>query len=91
MGIVNLLLSHALVVTQNDHRTIVPDGVIAIRDGRILAIGPYRELIRRYESRQEINLSGQIVFPGLINTHDHLFQASPKGLGVEPVLSMSKP
>ncbi|MDZ4159787.1 MAG: amidohydrolase [Anaerolineaceae bacterium] len=81
MEFADLLLTHALIVTQDDRRTIVPDGAIAIRGGRIQALGSTREIMERYDAKEKINLSGQIIFPGLINTHDHLFQVATKGLG----------
>ncbi len=77
----DLLLTHALIVTQDDDRTIIPDGAIAIRASRILSLGHSGELMARYGAREMIDLSGQIVFPGLVNTHDHLFQVATKGLG----------
>jgi 5-methylthioadenosine/S-adenosylhomocysteine deaminase len=77
----DLLLTHALIVTQDDNRTIVPDGALAIRRGQILSVGPTEALLGRFTARETIDLSGQIVFPGLINTHDHLFQVATKGLG----------
>lgn len=68
---VDLLLTHALVVTQDKQRTIIPDGLIAIHNERILAVDSFEELKERYVSKETIDLHGQIVFPGLINTHDH--------------------
>lgn len=81
MEAADLLLAHALIVTQDDARTIIPDGALAIRGARIAAIGPSAELDPRFEAQETIDLSGRIVFPGLINTHDHLFQVATKGLG----------
>lgn len=81
METADLLLKHALIVTQDARRTIVPDGAIAIREGRILAVGPTAEVAARYQAEQAFDLAGKIIFPGMINTHDHLFQVSTKGLG----------
>jgi 5-methylthioadenosine/S-adenosylhomocysteine deaminase len=74
-------MTHALIVTQDDRRRVVPDGTIAIRGGRILALDSSQALTGAYDAKEVIDLSGQIVFPGLINTHDHLFQVATKGLG----------
>ena len=81
MESVDLLLTHALIVTQDDRRSIVPDGAIAIRQGRILARGATGEVTACFQAGETIDLSGKVVFPGLINTHDHLFQVATKGLG----------
>lgn len=78
---VDLLLKHGLLVTQDDERQIIVDGAIAIGAGRIAAIGPTSELAHRYQAQETVDLSDKIVFPGLINTHTHLFQVGTKGLG----------
>jgi 5-methylthioadenosine/S-adenosylhomocysteine deaminase len=78
---IDLLLHYALIVTQDERRSIVPNGAIAIKDGRILALGPSPDLLKGFDAKEIIDLSGQIIFPGLINTHDHLFQVATKGLG----------
>jgi 5-methylthioadenosine/S-adenosylhomocysteine deaminase len=78
---VELLILHALIVTQDEKRRIIDNGLIAVDAGRIKAIGRCDELMSHYDANEIIDLSGQIIFPGLINTHDHLFQVATKGLG----------
>ncbi len=77
----DILLTHALIVTQNKDRSVLPDHSIAIIGNRIKAIGPSSEIELIFDAEKTIDLSGKIVFPGLINTHDHLFQVATKGLG----------
>jgi len=46
---------------------------VAIKDGRILATGSYRELKRtRGSSTREINLRGKTITPGLVDSHIHV-------------------
>lgn len=78
---VDLLLVQGLIVTQDDRRQVVQDGAVAVLGDRIAAIGPTRELVARYTATERLDVSGCAVFPGLINTHTHLFQTSVKGLG----------
>ena len=68
-----LLIRHAaFVVTMDDHRREIPDGGLFIRDGFIEQVAKTNELP---ESADEIlDLSGQIVLPGLVNTHHHFYQ-----------------
>ena len=59
---------------------LVPDGAIAIRGGRIAAVGPTRELLDDWgdEAVPTIDASGKTVLPGLIESHCHpLFKAAP--------------
>ena len=44
---------------------------VAIRNGRILAVLPNRELENRYTSEQHVRLEGHALIPGLVNAHTH--------------------
>jgi 5-methylthioadenosine/S-adenosylhomocysteine deaminase len=81
MESVDLLIAGGTVITQNKQREIFNGGSIAIRGDSILAVGPASELAGRYTARRTLDATGQFVFPGLINTHTHLFQTFQKGLG----------
>lgn len=81
METVDLLLTHGLIVTQDDQRRIIEDGAIAVRGDRIVAMGPAAEVAAVYTAKETFDAGGCAVFPGLIDTHTHLFQTSVKGLG----------
>ncbi|MFC2030629.1 amidohydrolase, partial [Chloroflexota bacterium] len=77
----DLLIQHGHVITQNPEGDEYTDGAIAIKDGNIEAVGESAELALRYDARRTMDATGRFVFPGLINTHTHLFQNFLKGLG----------
>ncbi len=81
MESVDLLVTHGLIVTQDDERRLISDGAVAIRGDRIVDIGPTADLTARYITADTLDVGGDAVFPGLINTHIHLFQTGVKGLG----------
>ncbi len=78
---VDLLIAGGAVVTQNAAREIIASGAVAVKGTTIQAVGPASELQARYTAERTIDASGRYVFPGLINTHTHLFQTFMKGLG----------
>ncbi len=62
----------AVLVTMDEERREIPDGAIYAEDGFIVAAGATSDLP---DSADEvIDLSGQIVLPGLVNTHHHFYQ-----------------
>ena len=81
MESVDLLLTHGLIVTQDYNRTIISDGAIAVSKDRIVAIGPTGDIVARHTPKETVDVTGSAVFPGLINSHIHLFQTGVKGLG----------
>lgn len=81
------LLKNGIIVTVNRDREIFFKGAVAVNNGRIVDVGPSKELEAKYmESSSTINLDGKIIFPGFINTHNHLYQTLLKGLGDDMVL-----
>lgn len=68
-----LLVQHAdVLVTLDSARREIRDGGLFIRDGRIVQAGPTSTLPAVAD--EIINLRGHIIFPGLVNTHHHLYQ-----------------
>ena len=81
MTAVDLLILGGTVVTARPDGLLLADGAIAIRGASIEALGPRHELEGRFEARRTLKADGQIVFPGLVDTHTHLYQTLLKGLG----------
>lgn len=50
---------------------VIADGALAVRAGRIVAAGPTERLGRDYRAVDEIDLSGYVVLPGLVDCHTH--------------------
>ena len=59
----------------------VKDGAVAVRDGRIVAVGSTADVLEGIDGGYEtINVSGKLVTPGLIDPHVHLvFAGSREG------------
>lgn len=81
MQAIDLLVSHGTIVTQNETREIIENGAIAVDGDRIAAIGLAVDLAAQFIAAETLDVQGNAVFPGLINTHIHLFQTGVKGLG----------
>jgi imidazolonepropionase len=61
----------ATLASGRDGLSIIEDGALAARDGRIAWVGP-REQQPLFEPREHIDLEGRWVTPGLIDCHTHL-------------------
>jgi hypothetical protein len=80
METVDLLLTHATVVTMDDHWAVIPDGAIAIRGRMIIAVGTTTDLSSQYQAAETLNCAGCAVLPGLINAHCHIPTSLLRGL-----------
>mgnify|MGYP002240464332 CR=1 FL=1 len=64
-----------MIVTVNKERKIYYHGAMAVTGDRITEVGETKELEEKCKDAKEvIDLDGKIIFPGFINTHNHLFQ-----------------
>jgi cytosine/adenosine deaminase-related metal-dependent hydrolase len=64
------LLHGAYVVTMDDAGTELEDGWVLIGDGAVEAVGEGAAP----EADERVDLGGDLVTPGLVNTHHHLYQ-----------------
>jgi len=68
---VDLIVCHGIVVTMDQQRRVLADGAIAVSDGRIVAVDDAASVLAAYSAAEQIDASGQVVHPGLINGHTH--------------------
>ena len=69
---VDLIIRGGTVVTMDGSRRVIENGGIAIKDGRIVAVGMAAEMDLNYGGRKVIEAQGKVVIPGLINGHTHV-------------------
>ncbi len=68
-----LLIRHAkCLVTMDAQRREIEDGAVFIRGGEIEAVGRTADLPQTAD--EVINAHDQLVMPGLVNTHHHMYQ-----------------
>jgi len=83
----DILIRGGTIVTMNSRREIIKDGSIAITGNNIEAVGKTSDVMREHgNADKEIDAKGKYVFPGLVDTHTHLFQSLLKGLGDDKAL-----
>src|SRR4051812_1736292 len=58
--------------------SILTDVAVAIRDGRILGVGPRSGLRRLHASAEEIDCEGGVLTPGLVDSHTHGLFGRPR-------------
>jgi cytosine/adenosine deaminase-related metal-dependent hydrolase len=67
-----LIKNIAILVTMDDQRRELKNAALYVKDGFIQAVGEEKDLPNQAD--QVLDLSGHIVFPGLVNTHHHFYQ-----------------
>jgi cytosine/adenosine deaminase-related metal-dependent hydrolase len=79
-----MIFENATILTMNARREIVEHGAVAILGREIAAVGKSREIVERYPAERRIDCNGNLLMPGLIDTHVHLAQCMLRGISGRP-------
>jgi 5-methylthioadenosine/S-adenosylhomocysteine deaminase len=74
------LIHDTTIVTADDAGSILYDAALAVRDGRIAALGPSAQLRAQFPDAERVDGRGRAVFPGFANTHTHLSRVLARGI-----------
>ncbi|MEV5718860.1 amidohydrolase family protein [Amycolatopsis mediterranei] len=80
----SIVLRGGTVLTLDDARRVLTGEDVLVEGDRITAIGPALEVPA---GTTEIDASGGIVMPGMIDTHRHLWQTAMRGYGADWTLT----
>ena len=77
---VDLLILGGTAVTARRDGLVIHDAGLAISGESIVDIGTRVDIASRYAAGRTLAADGMHVFPGLVDTHTHLYQTLLKGL-----------
>jgi 5-methylthioadenosine/S-adenosylhomocysteine deaminase len=84
---VSLLVTGGTVVTVDATNRVIANGALAIDGADIVAVDTADSIAKQFRGRETIDATGQIVLPGLINTHTHAAMVLYRGLADDLALS----
>src|SRR5512134_1463407 len=84
---VDLVVSGGTVVTVDGAGRIIQTGAVAIDGTDIAAVDTADAIAKQFRGRETIDASGQIVLPGLVNTHTHAAMVLYRGLADDLALT----
>lgn len=68
----DLMITNAKIYTVNDKFDVVE--ALAVKNGKIIAIGSNAEITEKYTSKEIIDAKGQPIYPGFIDAHAHFYR-----------------
>ena len=79
-----MVFRNGTVLTMDDQRTVLTGADVLVVGERIEAVGP---ALAVPEGTVEIDATGGIVMPGMIDTHRHMWQTAMRGYGADWTLT----
>lgn len=84
---VDMVIHNARIHTMDDLNTV--EEAMAIRDGKIIEVGPERQILNKYRYDESIDAQGKDLYPGLTDAHGHLISYAEQRLSADLVGSKS--
>jgi len=75
---VDAIIHNARIHTMNEKEDLME--AIAIKDGRIVEVGPERQILNKYTSDEEIDAQGKDIYPGFTDAHLNIILAAKRKL-----------
>lgn len=67
---VDLILYNSYLITMDEKRRIIENGAVAIKNGKIAAVGKNADVLGSYQG-ELFDCEGGVVHPGFIDAHEH--------------------
>ncbi|MFQ3535271.1 MAG: amidohydrolase [Aggregatilineales bacterium] len=77
---VDKILSGGMLLTMNAAMDVFVNGAVAIKGDSIVAVGTADAIAERYAADDLVLCEGQVIMPGLVNTHTHVPMTLLRGL-----------
>lgn len=78
-----ILVKNGTVITRDAQNPLIEQGAVLLDGEKIAAVGKATELEGRYPEAEVIDAKGQLIMPGLINVHEHIYSAFARGLSIK--------
>ena len=76
------LVIHNAVIHVLDENNSTGEAM-AVRDGKVLEVGPERQILNKYRWGKSIDAQKKHIYPGFTDAHTHLFSLAKQNLGVD--------
>ena len=78
---VDLVIHNARIFTMNENGDV--EEAMAIVDGKVVEVGPERQILNKYSADEEIDAHGRHVYPGLTDAHGHILSYARQKLSAD--------
>jgi putative selenium metabolism protein SsnA len=77
-----ILIGKGTVITRDESNPLIENGGVLLDGKQVRKIGDFDALRAEYPQAELVDAKGQLIMPGLINTHEHIYSAFGRGLSI---------
>ena len=81
-SLADILIKDGTIITMDPKRRILNNHSVAVEDDKIIDVGPSSRLSKDYSFDREIDASGMVAMPGLMDGHSHAGHSLLRTLGM---------
>lgn len=78
---VDLVIHNAHIHTMDEKGTV--GQAMAIRNGKIVEVGPERQILNKYSAEETLDAGGRDIYPGLTDAHGHILSYAKQKLSCD--------
>lgn len=75
-----MILKNGRVITQDKDNPYIENGAVVIKDNKIIAVDTTENILKKYSDDEVIDVDRQVIMPGFLNTHHHIYSAFARGM-----------
>ena len=76
------LIGNGQLITRDDKNPYIENGGVVVSEDEILEVSSFEMLKEKYSEAEVIDAKGQVIMPGIINAHSHIYSAFARGLNI---------
>ncbi len=74
------IVGNGRLITHNQAKSFFHNGAVVVEGNKIVEIGETEVIKDKYSAVEFIDAKGQLIMPGMINTHHHIYSAFARGM-----------
>lgn len=77
-----LLIGNGMLITRDEALPFLADGAVVVDGNSIKEVGDGKTLRAKYPDAEFVDARGQVIMPGLVNAHTHIYSGLARGLSI---------
>ena len=78
-----LLIGNGRLITRDPSLPYLESGAVVVEGDAIKEVGDYAAMKAKYPQAEFVDAKGQVIMPGLINAHTHIYSGLARGLAID--------